>query len=186
MTKRVYPSASRVRQLLDCDPETGVMTWRLRPASDFSPHGRFSAVGWCAVVNGRIAGKPAGHMNKNGYMSVSIDDIPYPYHRIAYIHYHGDCSADTIDHANGNPSDNRIYNLRAATTSQNHFNKVASTRNKLGVKGVRFFKGRYVAQINANGKRYYLGRFRSIIDAEAAHKSAAEELHGRYAGHLRG
>ena len=88
-----------------------------------------------------------------------------------------------VDHVNGNKLDNRRCNLRVATHSQNNQNKRLRRDNTTGYKGVCFDKraGKYIAYINANGARTYLGYFDDSLLAAMAYDRAAIRLHGEYA-----
>ena len=82
-----------------------------------------------------------------------------------------------IDHVNGDPSDNRMVNLRTATQSQNMMNK----KIKEGVvRGVRYISNRYQARIKANNKRYYLGIYKTQEEAIAAREAGERILFGEY------
>lgn len=85
-----------------------------------------------------------------------------------------------VDHINGDCLDNRRANLRVSTISQNRQNRPASKNNKLGVKGVVFFKGRYRASIMANGQRFRLGSFATLDEAKRVYDGVAEFLHGDF------
>lgn len=52
------------------------------------------------------------------------------------------------------------------------------TTNTSGYKGVCRHKGKWAASIHFNGKRIYLGRFDSKIEAVQAYNKKAFELHG--------
>ena len=58
--------------------------------------------------------------------------------------------------------------------------KPPGKRNKTGVKGVCFVKGRYRAYINVNGKRFFLGDYADLSEAKSvrqqAEKHALKEL----------
>lgn len=87
-----------------------------------------------------------------------------------------------IDHINGNGLDNRRINLRHVTHQQNAFNQ----KNHGGsskYKGVSFDKesGLWRAYITFNGKRKYLGRHGSEVDAAKVYDMKAKELFGEYA-----
>lgn len=86
-----------------------------------------------------------------------------------------------VDHENHNTLDNRRCNLRVATHSQNRAN--ARLRRDAGspYKGIVWNNGSWIAQINAEGKHYYLGRFKDPIVAALAYDAAARAHFGEFA-----
>lgn len=88
-----------------------------------------------------------------------------------------------VDHINGNGLDNRRFNLRICTNSQNHFNTKMYKNNPSGFKGVYFHKlmKKWQAKIMKNGKEYRLGYFKSAIEAAMAYDKKALKLHGQFA-----
>jgi UDP-N-acetyl-D-glucosamine dehydrogenase len=89
-----------------------------------------------------------------------------------------------VDHINGNGLDNRRENLRLATHAQNMYNrpKIKSKTSSpfIGV----YFDNRipkWTAKIRFQGKRIYLGSFKSEIDAAKAYDAAALKYHGQFA-----
>lgn len=88
-----------------------------------------------------------------------------------------------IDHVNRNGLDNRKKNLRKATRNQNQWNCGVSKNNKSGYKGVCLDKrrGTWKAEIMAEGKKYYLGAFKTPEEAARAWNEKAKELHGEFA-----
>ena len=70
-------------------------------------------------------------------------------HRIVYLLAHGKISSEMIiDHINGNPSDNRIENLREITMEVNRRNTGKHPANTTGVTGVACAKnGTYRASV---------------------------------------
>jgi hypothetical protein len=88
-----------------------------------------------------------------------------------------------LDHINGVKDDNRIDNLRLATCSQNQ----ANTQKKIGFssrfKGVNWHKKakKWVAQINVNGKKKYLGCFHEEDTAAQRYNEAAVKQFGEFA-----
>jgi hypothetical protein len=86
-----------------------------------------------------------------------------------------------VDHANGDRLDNRKGNLRLATRAQNRVNSLGTTQS--GYKGVYQNKNEktYFSFINRQGKRHYVGCFKTADEAAAAYNQAAQELHGEFA-----
>lgn len=149
-------SVQRIRELLDYEPDTGVLRWKNR--------GRYT--------DGRAAGSPLG----DGYIGVRIDGRTYLHHRIAYLHFHGDLPA-AIDHINGFRADNRISNLRPAPKGENSRNMGKSAANKSGFTGVFWIKSRkrWAARITVNGKLHSLGYYIDKEDAVEARARAQKE-----------
>jgi hypothetical protein len=88
-----------------------------------------------------------------------------------------------IDHINLIKDDNRICNLREATRTGNVRNVGVKKHNKLGVKGVRRHlqsPSKFEASITVNGKRIYLGLYKSVEEASAAYAAASKRFHGEY------
>lgn len=86
---------------------------------------------------------------------------------------------EQVDHVNGDRLDNRRCNLRIASCSQNNANRKPAGRFK-GV-GPGRWANRWTANIDFNGKRHYLGDFKSPLAAALAYDHAARELHGEFA-----
>lgn len=84
------------------------------------------------------------------------------------------------DHINHNGLDNRRYNLRLCTRSQNMMNSLKDHTSKY--KGIcwREPKKKWTAQIKFNGKQYYLGLYDIAEDAALAYDRKATELFGEY------
>lgn len=138
--------------------------------------------------------KPLGSIIANGYLQMSTvwtinglrRRVILRIHRIIFLLCHG-YLPDIVDHINGNTTDNRIENLRAATLTLNSVNRAVSSRNKLGVKGVVYDSRlkKYVAYIKVNGKSTRIGGFAAVDEAAAAYNAKAQEMHGQYAVHNR-
>lgn len=86
-----------------------------------------------------------------------------------------------VDHINHDTLDNRRANLRVCTKAENNRNRRSHKNSKTGVKGVYPAKLRYQAIITSHGTQYYLGSFKTIVEAARAYDSAAKRLHGAFA-----
>ncbi len=93
-----------------------------------------------------------------------------------------------IDHINENGLDNRVVNLRIATSSQNKHNVKLKRNNTSGVKGVYWNTARnlWQAQIAVNNKRICVGRFENIEEAKAALEQVRTRLHKDFSNHGEG
>ena len=87
-----------------------------------------------------------------------------------------------IDHADRNRSNNRKYNLRQATVSQNSMNRT-SRKNNSGIAGVRLDKRRnkWRAVIKLNQKSIRLGDYADKDDAIKARLLAEAKYFGDFA-----
>jgi hypothetical protein len=94
---------------------------------------------------------------------------------------HGTWPKHMIDHKNGVRLDDRFDNLREATNAQNQCNRKALAKS--GYKGVHKHTqcNSWTAEIKVNGRKHYLGSFRTAEEAIAARADAATRLHGEFA-----
>lgn len=167
-----------LKALLDYDPLTGVFVWRRR----LGMTGR----GRCAW-NTRYAGKPAGRVRSDGYVVIVIGKKAHKAHRLAWIYVHGDIpDSSIIDHTNGLPGDNRIENIRLATSLQNNANSKLCKANTSGFKGVcphvTKTKGvRWKVGVRYLGRYHYCGLFDDKEEAHRAYFAKAQSLFGEFA-----
>jgi hypothetical protein len=165
------PSPERLRELLDYDAETGVLTWRWR--QDARPQ-------W----NGRFAGKRAGGLNRtSGYRQVVIDGHLYLEHCVIWALVTGAWPTEQIDHRYGNRANNKFRELREATHAQNSWNSRRRSDNTSGIKGVSWYArhSKWQAQIRTNYHYQHLGYFTSKVEAAAAYANAAQQAFGEFA-----
>lgn len=145
-------TAAYLRELLSYSPETGVFTWRVS-------------------CRGTKAGDIAGTSGTEGRRHITVGGVRFKAHRLAWLYVHGAHPANQIDHINGDPTDNRIANLREATVAENQGNqRRAHSNNITGLLGAQKKHGRsnFRARITVSGKEIHLGHFAS---AELAHKA---------------
>lgn len=132
---------------------------------------------WC--VHGKSKKwevKPSCEMGK--YLCMSIGNKNYLQHRVIYKFYNPNWDIEdgsknnSIDHKNGNTTDNRIANLRNVTHQQNHYNQTTA-------KGYCWNKKmkKWMAQIQSNGKHIHLGLFDLEEDARNAYLEAKKVHH---------
>lgn len=151
----------RLAEVLSFNAETGLFTW--------------VAGGGC-----RKAGDIAGGLNTHGYRTIGVDGHIYHAHRLVWLFTYGEWPARDIDHKDRNRDNNRPSNLRLATEAENQWNTPAPKDNTSGHKGVYAHQGRWMALIQKNKARKYLGRFASFEDACAAYDNAAKLQHGDF------
>lgn len=149
----------RLLSVLRYEKDTGIFFWKIRPARNV------------------FVGDVAGNLNR-GYVSITIDKKVYKAHRLAWFYIYGKWPQKQIDHINGNPSDNRISNLRDVTDSINRQNLHKASKNNLsGLLGVCKARKKFSALIKKNGVTKYLGTFDNPEDAHNAYLKAKALIH---------
>ena len=102
---------------------------------------------------------------KDGYIEISINDISYYAHRLAWLYVHGYFPEYGVDHKDRIKHHNWIDNLRESTQQCNTRNTGNFKHNKSGVKGVYAKGEKWIAQIKVNKKGYGLGTFTDFDEA---------------------
>lgn len=162
-------TAERLMEILVYDADTGVFKWRVR----LSP----------VAASGSVAGS----LYKNGRRYIAIDKKRYFASHLAWLYVTSTWPSGQIDHINMNRSDDRIVNLRLATSQQNSANRRVLANNKLGVKGVGIStlrvtkQQRFRARIRVNGRLIHLGYFSTQELAAQAYSNAAKKYFGEFA-----
>lgn len=137
---------------------------------------------WRISAGTKKAGALAGNKRADGYTRIKLHKKLYLAHRLAWLVEHGVWPV-TLDHIDGNGSNNRIVNLRECTMSQNKANSRSYKNNKSGVKGVFWNKKleRWGASIQCGGKRHHLGLYHTKEEAALAYAASAALFFGEYA-----
>lgn len=163
--------------------------WKTVPIEELRRLFHFDPLtGVIVTATKRKKGHPAGvrvdgNLSSRGRRRVKIHNVCYEAHRVAWALHYGWWPQTFLDHANGDPTDNRITNLREATPSQNVANSRRASWNTSGYKGVVWNKKsrRWQGQIRINGKLKYLGLFPTAEGAHAAYTDAAVKFFGEFA-----
>ena len=166
--------AALLPELLDYDPATGALTWKERGPEWFNSD--TAARLW----NARYAGKPAfTTTDRFGYNTGCILDRRYFAHRVCWAIHSGAWPERHTDHINGDPSDNRLANLREATPAENQQNTASRKGASSAYVGVSWAKryGKWRATIRLRGKQKDLGRFDTEEEAFAAYCAAKVKIH---------
>lgn len=175
------PPMKYLKECFEYDPKSGILYWRHRPLNHFATLNAYSR------CNSQHAGNPAGQLTKPGYLRVLLRAYGYfPVHRIVWKLVYGSDPGDLeVDHKNLDKSDNRIKNLRLATSGQNQRNHAVHSDSKSGIKGVSWHKAsnRWRAQLRVKGRIINLGGFKDIDRAERVVRAARKKYHGTFANH---
>lgn len=139
MAAGVIPPAEELRARFSYDPETGV------------------------ILDGNGTRKFATKCT-GGYLRGSVNGSVCYAHRVIWKLVHGKEPAE-IDHINGDTSDNRLENLRAAEKSSNARNRKISSNNTSGIVGVGYHpvRAKWLGHIAAQGRRW-----RKVFDTRDA------------------
>lgn len=154
-------TADDLRSLVSYDPDTGRFVWLKAAARRVK------------------VGDVVGSRHHKGYLRARVATREYLQHRLAWLYVYGEWPRNELDHINGVKDDNRIANLREATTAQNQHNLAKPKNNTSGYIGVTWNarKNAWQAQIGAAGKRKHLGYYAATEDAYKAYLAAKAEMH---------
>jgi hypothetical protein len=163
MSNITTTSRAEIAAVLSYNAETGVFTW---------------------VANrggGARTGDVAGTVKRGGYVQINVLARLCYAHRLAWLFATGSWPSGCIDHIDGNPSNNRIDNLRDVSAKENQQNqrRAHASNKSSGMLGVSMCKqtGRWSAKISVANKTKNLGRFDTADAAHQAYISAKRALH---------
>lgn len=121
---------------------------------------------------------------KQHYASAPVNGARVDMHRFLMDSPKGMC----IDHINHDGLDNRRENLRICTNAENSRNRRGANRNsKSGIRGVYFHKQAktWFAEVRVNGKKVYLGSFKTPDEAAKVMPAALKKHFGSFAGEFK-
>lgn len=123
-------SIEALREFLRYEPETGNLYWLPRDAK------WFTADRHCKGWNRRNAGRLVVCSGRLGYSVVHIYSRTFLAHRVIWAIVHGEWP-DEIDHIDGDPTNNRLENLRAVSRQENARNLPAFRTSQRGELNIR-------------------------------------------------
>jgi hypothetical protein len=140
---------------------------------------------WKKPLSGRTkVGEKAGCLVPNGYVLIRIGKRLTKLHHVVFLYHYG-YMPKMIDHINGNPSDNRIENLRECDAHGNARNskKKKKKNGESRFKGVSWKKthSKWRARIMVDRQEIFLGHFSTEIEAALAYDRAALHYFKEYA-----
>ena len=132
----------------------------------------------------KLIGKKAGCKSSGAYGVVNLDGQAYSIHKVIFCMHNG-FMPEIVDHVNGDKSDHRIENLRAATHQSNNWNRVTQSNNKLGKKNISWHKQnqKYWVQLAKNGTKIVSVFVEDLELAELVAIEARNKYHGEFANH---
>lgn len=160
MTEKIL-TQEILKEHLHYNPDTGVFTW-IKKTSSYSRVSVGDIAGWYDYKN---------------YLKIKILDKSHFTHRLVWLYVYGYIPKEDIDHINGIKNDNRVINLRLASNSENHQNRIVSKNNKSGYIGVSPHLNKWRSKITLNGKSIYLGIFNTPEEAHKHYVAAKSLLH---------
>lgn len=144
-------------RLLNYNPETGDLTWKVSRRK-------------CR------AGAVVGTRTPEGYVATGLGGRAQMAHRVAWMLMTGEMPPARVDHINGNRSDNRWCNLRAASDHENAWNSLRSAN----ATGVWRRYGRIHGRIRHMGRVYTAGPFQTEAECTAWYRAKERELRGEW------
>ena len=130
-------------------------------------------------------GQIAGCVHKGkGYIHVKIKAKAFKAHRLVFLYHHG-YLPECVDHIDGDKTNNKIENLRAATKEENCHNQKIRSTNKSGYKGVKWVEHckKWQVEVCKNYKQLRFGMYEDLELAGLVAIEATELIHGRFSAY---
>lgn len=174
MAKTPTFPAGDLKDIIDYDPDTGVVTWKKRETG--SPHWKDTSVKRFNMVT---AGKQAGTVKKakNDTVQMNIklpDGKSYLLHRVIWALETGEWPEGMVSHKDGDRTNNALENLQEATQGDLNRNGAVRSDNTSGIKGVSWIESRgyYKVRTEYNGEV----RTKNVKTLEEAKRVKEEQL----------
>lgn len=156
----------RLYEVFTLDAENGVLYWKQKIAKKV------------------VVGARAGSLRRDGYYRVQVNHTALLVHHVVFAMVYGRWPLE-LDHANQNPSDNSLANLREATRSENNYNRCTKPCATSGLKGV-FMQARgktWVARLTHKKVKRRVGGFKTKELALEFLELWRDMAHGVFANH---
>jgi len=181
---KALPAQDILNSMFSYDADTGKIFRKYLTADHFRRTSDPRGPEWNAnAYNAANAGKEAfTSADRRGYRHGKVYNVNYQAHRVIWKMMHG-VDPICIDHINGDPSDNRLVNLRSCTNAENsrNYRKPTGSSQYRGVCWVKRDKAWAASISNGNGSKRSLGYHKEEIAAAKAYDRAAREMHGEFA-----
>lgn len=160
---------------------------RLKAMFDYREDGnliRKHSIGGNGNKAGRVIGTKPKNNRDNRYSATTIHGEHWCVHKLIYLYHYGYVPKQ-LDHINCDTSDNRIENLREASSSENMMNRRIFSNNKSGHKGVSWSKshGKWFVYMNVDKVRKNFGHYDDLEIAALLASEVRDLHHGNFVCH---
>lgn len=170
-----------LKELLEYDASSGVLTWRERGVHWFKDSRLHGAASYAKMWNRKFSGARAfTYVGSHGYFEGAVFNKLQLAHRVIWRMTTGEWP-EYIDHIDGDPLNNRLDNLRHVTNALNGGNTKRHRRSTKATPGIRLTpKGRYNVRLGGT----HVGNFDTYEQAVKA-RITAQKAAGYHENHWR-
>ena len=124
------------------------------------------------------------HTNDEYYVVASVYESEKQKASPMFLHqFLTNANGKDVDHENNDTLDNRKSNLRVVEESCNSKNRKGRNKNnKSGYRNVCFYKGKWIVQLQIDGKNKKIGSFDDVHEAGKFAEEMREKYYGEFAG----
>lgn len=124
------------------------------------------------------------HTNDEYYVVASVYHPDLQQSRPIFLHqFLMNANGKDVDHENNNTLDNRKSNMRIVEESNNSKNRKSRNKNnKSGYRNVSFYKGKWIVQMQIDGKNKKIGSFDDVHEAGKFAEEMRQKYYGEFAG----
>ena len=124
------------------------------------------------------------HTNDEYYVTASVYYPELKQTRPIFLHqFLTNANGKDVDHENNNTLDNRKSNLRVVEENKNSKNRKSRNRNNTsGYRNVSHINGKWVVQLQIDGKNKVLGKFDNVHEAGEFAEEMRQKYYGEFAG----